>query len=353
MSKVMRDLAFSLRDAGIPFQTFSLSPRNKIPPQDILPILTPVKDFRARKFSHVLEMFGSNFPAEELGLKRMTIAFWEFESGLPEFRPELKAKPVLIGMSDFNVRYFRSTFASKPVAKVLYPFRQSQTEMESISSVRKRYGIAKEDFMVFFNFDFDSGYHRKNPYGVMKAFGQAFGSTANARLVLKTVHASSHPDKVSELRRLARQLNIEDKCISIDQFISQKDLYGLTNACDAYISLHRGEGFGLGIAEAMSFGKAVIVTNYSAPTEFCTINNSILIPYRLVPPDGAQQDVPYYKNVRLWAEPDINEAANALRLLYNSPQERRRLGDAAQKTISQQFSISCFRESIKSALGTH
>ena len=350
LDKVMRDLAFSLRDAGIPFQTFSLSPRNKVPPQDIAPILTPLKDFRARRFSHVIEMLDSCFPAEELGLKRMTVAFWEFESGLPEHRPNLHNKQLIVGMSDFNAKYFKSAFAPKSIAKLIYPFRIETTKLDSAASTRRKYGIRDTDFMVFFNFDFDSGYHRKNPYGVLKAFAQAFGNTPNAKLVFKTVHAGAHPDKVSVLKNLVSQFGIANKCISVDNFIPQKELYELTNACDVYISLHRGEGFGLGIAEAMSLGKAVITTNYSAPTEFCNETNSIPISYRLVTPSPDQQDVPYYRNVKLWAEPDINEAAHALRHLYDNPKERLRLGDSARESISRQFAISRFKESVELAL---
>ena len=53
-------------------------------------------------------------------------------------------------------------------------------------------------------------------------------------------------------------------------------------SCDCYVSLHRSEGFGLTMAEAMYFGRPVIATGYSGNLDFMTEENSYLVPHTLV-----------------------------------------------------------------------
>ncbi len=202
--------------------------------------------------------------------------------------------------------------------------------------------------MVFYNFDYCSGYHRKNPEGAVSAFAKAFKDVPTAKLVFKTQSSSNRPQYVAKLNQAIQNAAIEDKVVFINKFIPQDDLVGLTNACDVYLSLHHGEGFGLGIAEAMILGKPVIVTDYSAPKEFCTPDNAMLIPYRMVKMKKCECDIWQYKQVDEWAEPDIAAASNALLKLYNDPAFAKRLGDNAKSSIEQQFSIENFKASIES-----
>ena len=91
------------------------------------------------------------------------------------------------------------------------------------------------------------------------------------------------------------------------------------------LSLHRGEGFGLVLAEAMLLGKPVIATAWSGNTDFMDRSNAALIDYRLVP---ARDDRSVYRG--LWAEPDVAEAACLLRMLADDPGLRRAMGEQAR-----------------------
>lgn len=349
LSKVMRDLAHTLKDSNIPFQTWDLCRHPNVPRSDVAGILTPKWKFRARKYDHVIEMFRSPFPK----LKNITtssILFWEFDSGFPELSPDVLNHPSVIGMSDFNANYFRKIMpASTSVVKVLYPFRRISGKLPESTVVRRKYGIDAKDFAVFFNFDLSSGIERKNPHGAMLAFAKAFHAHADTKLIFKVLHARQHPNAVAELKQLSLKLGIEKNFIIIAEYLPIAELYGLTSACDCYLSLHRGEGFGLGIAEAMSLGKPVIVTNYSASTEFCNPTNSIPIGYTLktVPPDSRKG---FLQFVDQWADPDIDAAAQALQSLYQSPELRNRLGSAAQAFIADHFSPDNFRKSVDAFL---
>lgn len=350
LSKTMRDLAFSLKAAGIPFQTLDIGRRPEVPDEELAGILTPRSEFRTLKYTHVIEMFGSPFP-DMPQINRGTIVFWEFESGLLEFRPSLASARKLIAMSDFNLEVFEKLLPSTAdFGKILYPFRFEPGLLTPSVGIRKRLHLDAEDFLVFFNFDYNSSFSRKNPDGAIRAFARALAGKPNAKLVFKTMHVQEHPKEATTLHALADQLNVGSQFVTVDDYLSTQDLYSLTSACDVYLSLHRGEGFGLGIAEAMFLGKPVVVSNYSATTEFCKPDCSLPIPCKMAPPRPAQLDHPCYLAVKKWAEPDIDVAARALRRLYDESELRTRLGTRAAQFIREHFSLDSFKASVDAYL---
>ena len=349
--KVSRDFVLSLRDADIPFQA-AFRPEKECDPSGnhVDELLTSPKDFNLCKFSHVIEFYNGSIVPGMLA-NHARIVFWEFESGFLEFYPSFARPTTVIAMSDFNAAYFRRILPpTTPVMKVLYPFRPYAGELPAVSDIRARYQIPVDSFVVFYNFDFGSSYHRKNPYGAIRAFAKAFSDKPNAMLVFKTMSAKRYPERVAELEAIARELGVADRFKMISDYIPESDLYGLTNACDCYLSLHRGEGFGLGVAEAMSLGKPVVVTDYSATTEFCNSENSIPIPFKMIPVRRDQIDNSAYNDVKEWADPDIDAAAHALQSLYQSPELRARLGTSAQAFIADHFSTGNFRKSVEAFL---
>lgn len=346
ISKTLRDFAFSLKDANIPFQTFDYG-EQAIPPEDIKPILTPKEEFRIKRYDHIIEMLSSPLP-DGIVEKRGRILFWEFEHGLLETYPILAERPGdVISMSSFNFQYYHSELKGKrDVFKILYPLRVQRKSIPTKVDSRKQFGFANEDFIVFYNFSLDSGYHRKNPLGVLQVFALAFSDMPYAKLVFKISHVKGHEDRENEILSFAKKHGFEHRLVLLKDYLPQKDIFSLTNTCDVYLSMHRSEGFGLGIAEAMSLGKAVIVTDYSSVTEFCKPNNSILVPARLIPITPNQFEHPWYKVAKEWADPDINSAVVALKNLYANTSLRLRIGLNAQQFINDYFSIENFQKSV-------
>ena len=342
-SKTNRDFAHALKDAGIPFQTYSIDRRSTVPESDYQDILTPIEEFRLHKYTHVVEMFRSPLP-RELVDRRARIAFWEGAHGILDVWPFLAGDDPVIGMSDFNVEYFRREFKA-PVYKILYPLRKIDVAIPPRNEMRAKFGIGKDDFMVLFTFDFGS-YKRKNPIAAMRAFAKSLATTPDAKLVFKTMGAKNHSAQVAEVEREASRLGIAEKFRLINEYLPHAELYGLTSACDVYISLHHGEGFGLGMAEAMLMGKPVIATDWSANTEFCKPGYSIPIPYRLVPikPDE------YFVSMREWADPDVDFAADAIRHCYDNPVYGQEVGENGRLFISDYFSLENFRKSVAAFL---
>ena len=343
-SKTNRDFAHALKDAGIPFQTYSVDRRCTIPREDYEDILTPESEFRLHRYTHVIEMFRSPLP-RGLVKNRARIAFWEGEHGMFDVWPFLRGKDPIIGMSDFNVEYFRRNPDGAPVYKILYPLRKIDVKLPSVFEVRSRFGIAENAFVVFFNFDFGS-YKRKNPLAAIKAFARAFRENPNCRLIFKVQGTKNHTTELAEVWSAAEAEGIRGQMQVITDYLSHGLLYGLTSACDVYLSLHHGEGFGIGMAEAMLFGKPVVATDWSANTEFCQKGCSIPIPYRLIPVKQGE----YFEAMKVWADPDVDAAADALRELYANPGLRESLGRNAKTFIREHFSVSRFKQSVEAFL---
>lgn len=353
LSKVLRDFAHTLKKTGIPFQAYNTNTNPTIPESEFRDLITPDNEFSLNKYSHVIRMYcDEKIALRDPRCSLHTIAFWEFESGFCEFHPHFLSIPDLVAMSHFNQAVFLKLLpATANVKKILYPFQFDKINpCTPIEIIRKKYGIEGDDFIFFFNFSYMSSYYRKNPEGLLSAFAKAFPNNPKTKILFKTQGAGKAPTQKKALDTHIKNLGLSDRVISIDTFMTQDELISLTNACDVYVSLHRGEGFGLGIAEAMSLGIPTVVTNYSAPTEFCTPDNSCLIPYTLVPVPENQIDIPHYKHVKEWAEPDIDATAKALQRLYNEPSFRVDLGAAAKKFIADYFSTENFKRSVEAFL---
>ena len=143
----------------------------------------------------------------------------------------------------------------------------------SADGARQRFGLPDDRFLFLTMYDFSSIQERKNPAAALDAFNRAFSrGEARATLVIKTQNADFHPQDLAMLReRLSGRRDV----VWINETLSRQDVYDLLASCDALVSLHRSEGFGLGLAEAMFLGKPVVATNWSGNTDFMRPDNSL------------------------------------------------------------------------------
>ncbi len=339
-SKTTRDFIAALKEAGIPVQSFDLC-RRRLARKKYPDLVTPAREFCVTKYTHVIEMFRSPLP-DGIVRHRARIAFWEGEHGVLAAFPYLAAPDPVIAMSDFNYEEFKRDLpTTTPVFKVPYPLRKLPGDFALPESVRARYGLKADDFAVLFNFDIGA-FWRKNPLAAVRAFASAFQDVPNAKLILKTNCAKIFPERVRWIQDEADALGIASSIVWIHEYLEVKDVYALVNACDVYLSLHRAEGFGIGIAEAMQLGKPVVVTDYSASTEFCRPGCSFPVAYRLVDIKPGE----YFTEMRTWADADVEDAAKALRLCYDDPVTRREVGEAGRKFVEEHFSIENFRSAM-------
>jgi glycosyltransferase involved in cell wall biosynthesis len=149
----------------------------------------------------------------------------------------------------------------------------------SSHSVREKIGLSDEHFIFLFSFDLFSSYERKNPDGVVRAFSESCGDRKDARLIIKTSGAYAYPKELGRLKSCIAESRNAHHIILIEDSYPRNEFMSLMNAVDCYISLHRSEGFGLGMFEAMVMGKPVIGTAYGGNLEFMRNTHSLLVDY--------------------------------------------------------------------------
>ena len=198
---------------------------------------------------------------------------------------------------------------------------------------RAHFGLPADRFIFATTFDTDSGLHRKNGLGVIDAFELAFpGENSGAILAIKLNGIRSPlPPMRAAFERLVRA----GKAIVFEQYMSYPDVLSLYQNCDAFVSLHRAEGLGLGLMEAMSFGKAAIATGWSGNMDFMDDTNSALVPYVFTPVFDTQ---PEYARERFssqmhWAEPNTYRAVKLLRRVFEDASYRERIGKKAKLDV--------------------
>jgi len=205
---------------------------------------------------------------------------------------------------------------------------------------------AKRCFTVLSIFNMASSFARKNPLAAIRAFRQAFGNDPECRLILKCVNGYSFRRGLELIRHEAAGAS---NIIFLDKPMSACELAQLYEQADVLLSLHRSEGFGLAIAEAMMHGLPTVYTNWSGNTDFLAPEIGVPITCGLVPARDPQGT--YEHPDMSWAEPDIHEAAAALKLLRCDPQRRKRLGERASAAVHDRFSAASYVGAARNILG--
>jgi glycosyltransferase involved in cell wall biosynthesis/SAM-dependent methyltransferase len=197
------------------------------------------------------------------------------------------------------------------------------------------------DFVFLFVYDYNSILARKNPLGLLDAFVRAFPDAGEgASLVLKSINGDLHPEQHASVVDAASE---HAHVHVLDRFLSPADKNRLIVSCDAYVSLHRSEGFGITMAEAMLLGKPVIATGYSGNTDFMTPENSWPVRYELRPiGEGAD---PYPADAE-WAEPDLGHAAASMREVFDDRAEAARRAARGVADIEAGHSLSAAGEAV-------
>ena len=215
------------------------------------------------------------------------------------------------------------------------------------SKPRTDFGLPDGAFLFLFIFDFNSHLARKNPGAIISAFEQAFTPrNTDVGLVLKVMNAQKqNPIWQAFVKRCAKDKRIK----LITETMDRPDVLGLVESCDAYVSLHRAEGFGRTLAEAMLYGKPVIATAYSGNADFMHPEWSFPVAYEEVPVNAGEYPFVEADDAAQWADPSVADAARQMVLARKRARERG-FAEGVQTFAQQQFSIARIGQLMKTRL---
>lgn len=229
---------------------------------------------------------------------------------------------------------------SKPVHVVPHPVPRRRDSGES----RIGFGLPVDRFLFLCSVDLKSYMARKNPLAAYEAFCRAFPDAGRESGPLLVVKLHSGPDQTTAERDMIDRLSRDRRVILIDIPLSNERYASLQRLCDAYVSLHRSEGFGMNIAESMQLGKPVVVTDYSGNRDYLTYEDGYPVRYELV----EVRDGEYPEAVgQVWAEPDLDCAAELMHKIYSDPDAAAKKGYSARSRIESKYSTSTIAKTVR------
>ena len=331
-----RAYATALASAGVPLSTVTVSLDHFRPPVELSP------EYGRHSYNDVVGEGGHAFElvcvnADELPKfvdrvgedyfqgPRIGVWGWETNSIPPRWGPAFDLVDEIWVYSRFVAE---NIGAVSPVPVIPLP---PPVEAAPGTSVPLRLG-APDGFLFLYAFDYCSTIQRKNPVGLITAFKRAFAPGEGPRLLIKTINAPLWPLAEEEILWAADQ---RPDIHVIDRSLTGEEKDGLMVACDCYVSLHRSEGFGLTMAEAMAIGKPVIGTGYSGNVDFMNEGNSFLVDYEMT---RVGPDCDPYPADGEWAEPSVEHASALMRRVCDDPDHAARIGTQAREDIARMLS---------------
>jgi glycosyltransferase involved in cell wall biosynthesis len=254
---------------------------------------------------------------------------WELEEFPSEFMSGIDAVNEIWTMSTFIQKAVEAK-TDKKVSTVPVAFKAPSAPT---SFTRAMLGLPNDKFVFLTSFDYLSVPRRKNPQSTMEAYISAFGESDGACLIVKSINSNKDLSYQASLRTLASS---RKDVIFIDDYLSDIETLALIELADCLVSLHRSEGFGLNMADAMALGTPVVATNYGGNLDFMSDRSAALVDYELH--EVGEGNWPYNPK-SLWAEPSLSHAADQMTKVFNQASYRENLVRESRK-ITSQFSTA-------------
>jgi len=213
-----------------------------------------------------------------------------------------------------------------------------------MAEIRARMGLPTDRFLFLNIFNVHSSVARKNPFGLLEAFRRAFPPGNGApRLVMRVHHLNDYAG--SALADALEESAARADAVLLREEMDRTDLMDLVRACDAYVALHRSEGLGLPLLEAMALGKPVVATAATGNMDYMHLDNSMLVRAALRPITADEHALQpgfghLYEAGQIWAEPDLDHAAHLMRSVAGDPGLAERLGRQAARDVAADYSMA-------------
>lgn len=274
-------------------------------------------------------VFSSLDPRLYAGNYNVLRTYWELPRAPAAWVPMLRGIDEIWVPNEFVRNAFREIFPGAII--IVQPC--VVIDETAVYPNRTKLGLDDRRFYYLFSFDYYSHPDRKNPLGVLKAFQDAFRKgDENVGLIIKSIGAPAHYPEIKQKMQAAMEADPRIKLF--DRSMTRREVFGLLQSCDCYVSLHRAEGFGLGMVEAMNFGKPVIATDFSGSTDFFSEQTGFPVSYKLRP---IQPNEYVWTEGQSWAEPNHQKAIELLKLVFENPHLGKKKGDNARTFVRQRY----------------
>lgn len=265
---------------------------------------------------------------------------WELPRVSLDWIPGLKFVHDIIAPSRFTAQSIQP-FVKDEVKILSYPVQSF-----SVSGTRD-FRPNECNILTLTMFNFGSGFERKNPLASIKAFRAAFDKRSDAHLIVKFQNSASFPHEMLQLKEAAAG---NARIHLMEEDLDDADLCKLMEDCDILLSLHRSEGFGLTLAEAMLKGKCVVSTGWSGNVDFLSSQSGFPVRYRLIPANDPNGN--YHHPDQLWADADVEDAARILKELEDTSL-RRKIGNQARAYAHEAFSAEHYAREFCKLMDLH
>ena len=349
VGEALRGTARALQTARVPFTLFGLEQYTTARLQDRSMAAHESKRLGSRVNLICDGLIGADVavralgPAAFAGRTSILRPFWELSKVPARFAESLSRFQEIWAPSEF-VREAFAAAVDVPVTQIPVPVELG----ESAPMNRAAYRLPESATLFLFYFDPSSFVARKNPMAAVEAFNLAFGARrdADVGLVIKTLYAGPHE---GALKKLKAAIVGDERIHLIEKTMNRAEVNGLIAATDAFLSLHRSEGFGFGLAEAMFLGKPAIGTDYSGNTDFLNGETGYPVPYELAPVGAGEY--PDHEG-QMWAEADIGAAARAMASIVDDPVAAGVRARAGQAFIKTHHSLAAVGQKMRDRLVT-
>ncbi len=288
------------------------------------------------------------FMAKDMGKYKIGYTVWETSKIHPHWVKSCNQVDEIWLPCDWNMQVFKDSEVTVPLFKI--PHAIDVPDLSTVSDFNLE-GIPEDSFVFYSIFQWQE---RKNPYGLLTAYSAAFSGVEDVVLILKTYrHDHAHDkDFVKSLileHRKYMNLDAYPKLFLLVQNMSKENMLALHKRGDCFLLLQRSEGWGLPHFEAAACGNPVITPGYGGQTDFLDKDNSYLVNYTMTPVGGMTWS-PYYKGDQFWCEPDLKDAMQKMRHVYDNRKEAQEKGLKARNRVSENFTWDKIGDMIVSRL---
>jgi len=259
----------------------------------------------------------------------VAITVWETDTMPTQWRNALNHALETWLPCDFNVEAFRGQVSR--VAKIPHAV-MPRNGHEPLPDAREFLRVEPDEFVVYSIFEWQD---RKAPGEQLRAFLRAFTGRDRAVLILKINPGAGE----AAARALAEARNESGSDARVElraEAWSDSGIEALHQRGDCYLSLHRGEGWCYPLFDAACRGVPVVATAYSGPMEYLDAEHHQLVRYDMGP---VKQHYMYYHPRMRWANPDVVEAAQRLRWVYEYRGEARAKAGKAAEEIRRRYAL--------------